>query len=201
MSSMRHRLFRFPSFNFQHPVTGYFCNRYCSRESSNFFKLTSAPHQRRHRVRVTVLYASTCHVAYQVLAIALNSELEPDHPELKLPALNFHVLPSWAKWDGDGDGLAPDEQAHSSRSCTSSLEPHSVACQVFVLLKSIFGLQGGGARSAPARSGYGRKRDREKGRASCNLTYMYYEVCLLDRLLRRCKRGSDYTDITPRSGR
>ena len=40
---------------------------------------------------MTVLYASTCHVAYQVLAIALNSELEPDHPELKLPAPKFQL--------------------------------------------------------------------------------------------------------------
>ena len=133
------------------------------------------------------------HVAYQVLAIALNSELEPDHPELKLPALNFHVLPSWAKWDGDGDGLAPDEQAHSSRSCTSSLEPHSVACQVFVLLKSIFGLQGGGVGSSLALSGYGRKRDRDKGRPSHNLKYSTWFVSVS----RHCKSYSDYTDIMP----
>ena len=42
---------------------------------------------------------------------------------------------------------------------------------------------------------------RRGGLRAILLTYMYYEVCLLDRLLRRCKRGSDYTDITPRSGR
>ena len=76
---------------------------------------------------------------------------------------------------------------------TSSSEPHSVAYQVVVLRMSTFRLQSVGAGSSLALSGYGRKRDREKGRVSRNLAYS----TVLASVLRVCKSLSDYTDITP----
>ena len=51
--------------------------------------------------------------------------------------------------------------------------------------------------SSLALSGYGRKRDRDKGRPSHNLKYSTWFVSVS----RHCRRLSDYTDITPRSGR